>query len=300
MNNYSVIFGPADVSHSMDDIRKLVSSDQIVAERFAQVSQFSGISIRDLLNVETKNNPFTRLQMISLGLFAGMLGIADRVVSIKGEPCSVGGISLGELVALCFSSAITVKDAVSIILCEQPVKSSPEAVGFVFIPTGSEHLLIEEDLNIAVDYGYVHGGAGKLLMLSGLRDNLLSTAKEIPWELEIISEELCNIAYHSKYRLPAVKIISKLIEGMHLSDCKYPVNTCFMKLDRLKSPEDVRQSLIMNEVETLYVTNLIETQKKDNISQVVCIGPFLRSLNLNFGLPTEYFDKDWIFSSWEK
>jgi [acyl-carrier-protein] S-malonyltransferase len=252
------------------------------------------------LKEEDSCQTLSSLQMASLGLLAGMLGIADYIVSNRGVPESVGGISLGELVALCFSSAISLKDATSIILCEKDLpldcSAEPEGVGFVFIPRESDSNTFEHlgGIYVAVDYGEIQGGTGNLLMLSGLRENLEKSSETSPWEIDILPEELCDTAYHSELRNPASRKVAELLESIKLSNCDYPVNTCFKDLRRLRTPEDVKQALIKNVVEPLFVSQLIEQQKNDDLAEMVCIGPFLRSLDLNLGLPAEYFDEKWV------
>ncbi|MBL4829497.1 MAG: hypothetical protein JKY55_06385 [Aliivibrio sp.] len=305
MNKYSMLFGPADVTHTMEDMQALVNRNSFVALRFKEVSDYSGVPVSELLKEKGSRQSLPSLQMVSLGLLAGMLGIADYIASIRGAPESVGGISLGELVALCFSSAISVKDATSIILCEEKKilggSAEPEGVGFVFLPSESDSKIFIESSSIyvAVDYGKIQSGAGNLLMLSGLRKNLEKEAEISPWEIDILPVELCDNAYHSELRSPVSWKIAELLKSMTINNCDYPVNTCFKDLRRLRTPKDVKEALIKNVVEPLFVSQLIEQQKTDDSAQMVCIGPFLRSLDLNFDLPAEYFDENWVLNSME-
>ncbi|CCO47565.1 putative malonyl CoA-acyl carrier protein transacylase [Vibrio nigripulchritudo SOn1] len=299
MNKYSIVFGPADVSHNMEDMQVLVKRHLCVAKRFNEVAEYSGISVNALLKKEETPSSVSNFQLSSLGLMAGMLGIADYIKSTHGAPESVGGVSLGELVALCFSSAISLKDTISIILNgeEKPHdrRNEPEGVGFVFIPNEVEHFASDiERINVAVDYGQIQGGIGRLVMLSGLRKDLEKAAQESLLDIDVLPEELCNTAYHSPLRGAASLKISSLLEGMELNRCDYPVNTCFKDLKRLSEAEDVKSAITKNDIETLYLDELLEQQKQDKLDNVVCIGPFLRSLELNFFLPTEYFDQSWV------
>lgn len=49
MTEYSIIFAPADVSHSMNDMQQLYIKNIFVKKRYDQVSNYAGISVDILL-----------------------------------------------------------------------------------------------------------------------------------------------------------------------------------------------------------------------------------------------------------
>ncbi|MCO6547217.1 MAG: hypothetical protein J6583_05520 [Gilliamella sp.] len=299
MTEYSIIFAPADVSHSMNDMQQLYIKNIFVKKRYDQVSNYAGISVDILLRKKNYSGELSHTQIISLSLLAGMVGIYDYLISLNVPPKTVSGISLGQLVAFCCASAISLKDAVGIIkynFSSGRSKSTSEAVGFVFVPGGDDDYYRNfEGIDVAVDYGFIQNNSGKFLMLSGLRSNLEEAQKEGPWDLDILDQEMCDIAYHSKLRIDIGNKLYSLLSNMEILPCSIPVLSCIPNFPRISKPEDVAIVLSKGEYETLHVTTLLEQLKLEKIDKVICIGPFLRSLNFPFTVESEYYDETTIY-----
>lgn len=137
MSNYALLFAPADVSHDMTDMQSLYRRCESVRQRFDAISHVSGRPVDELLLIKQPAVAISRMELISLGLAAGMLGISDEIQREHGDPVCAGGVSLGELVALAASGSISLQDLVEIIKLRQDLPqdlSHEEAVGFLVLP----------------------------------------------------------------------------------------------------------------------------------------------------------------------
>lgn len=301
MKKYSIIFGPADVSHTMKDMCALYEDNAHIKKRFQHFSECSEIPVDVLLKKQSAPETLTTVQLTSVGLLAGMLGIADTLCDLKGKPACVGGISLGELTAMCFSSALSVETAVSLIMLEnkcEPITIEEQCIGFVFVPDGLDHLYYQKHkgMYIAVDYGQIHGGAGRLLMVSGLRSVLENQGQQGNGDLEVLPPDLCNTAYHSELRKPVSNAIAEYLSDHPLKDARVPILSCFDDLRVLLSDQDIKTALVRSECETLYVPKLLEQQHIMGVEETCCVGPFLRSLNMEFGMPCSFYDEQWVLA----
>jgi len=299
MSSYALVFGPADVSNMMQDMQLLYSCDKNVKRRFTQVARLANVTSDMLLQKEPMTANYSRVQIVSMGLLAGMLGIADSLIETRGEPCCAGGVSLGELVALCLSGAISLEDAVAIIQLrpdQAAAGGGEETVGFVMVADGEDWEFYHQPpkMFISVDYGLIHNGFGKLLMISGLRDALENEGQHGPGNMEVLPPELCQSAYHTPLRDWIRKQVEDYLGRARINAPRVPVVTCVQGQGVVRDAEAVKSITLKSETEALHVPNLIRQIGELQASEVVCVGPFLRSLNLSFSAPSSYRDERWV------
>ncbi|GKW15450.1 hypothetical protein PEC301937_13990 [Pectobacterium carotovorum subsp. carotovorum] len=294
---YALIFGPADVSHMMADMQQLYAHHPQVRTRFEHIASVADVSVAVILRQAPIPDGFSCMQVVSLGLLAGMLGIADSVVAQRGEPCCAGGISLGEVAALCASGALTIADAVALIhLRVDRPETEDETVGFVLAMQEGDRDFYHQppEMRISVDYGLIQQGVGSLLMVSGLRRMLEGKGQEGPGMLEVLPPSLCQSAYHTPYRQRIAQQVHTYLETKNVFSPRYPIVTCLDGLDVVNDPDGVKVMSVRSETERLSVPAMIQQIQRLGAVETVCIGPFLRSLNMDFGMPASFRDEKWV------
>ncbi|MGP0837913.1 hypothetical protein [Serratia sp. CY85251] len=295
---YALIFGPADVSHMMKDMQRLYATHPQVRARFGQVARSAGMDVDTILRKTPLPDDASCMQVVSLGLLAGMLGIADDIIEQRGAPSCVGGISLGELAALCISSGLTVDDAVKLIgLRIDKPESVEEAVGFVMVMEESERIFYHQppQMQVAVDYGLVHEKSGFLFMVAGLRETLENYGQHGAGMLKVLPSSLCNAAYHTPYRYWIAQHVNDYLNECVLCQPIYPVVTCLKGGVIVTNADMVKKCCIRSETESLSVPEMIHQIKNFNVEEIICIGPFLRSINIGFGrVNVSFRDEEWV------
>lgn len=301
MTGYAMVFGPADVSHQMRDMRVLHERDPRVRERFDAVSRAAGLPVPVLLRQQRIPEGMSTVQVVCLGLLAGMLGVADGLEAERGRPACAGGVSVGELVALCLSGALSIDDAVAItrIRVDAPRSAAPddaEAVGFVLVAVGEDWTFYERQpgMHVAVDYGLIQSGFGKLIMVSGLRRVLEGAGQDGPGTLEVLPAEMCRSAYHCDLRGWIRDAVAHHLATRPVGTPRFPVLTCLDDAVPATDPDAARQITVRSETERLRVPNMIEQMSALGVTEALLVGPFLRSLGLDFGVPVTCYDEEWI------
>ncbi|MDQ7097753.1 MULTISPECIES: hypothetical protein [unclassified Serratia (in: enterobacteria)] len=295
---YALIFGPADVSHMMKDMQRLYDTHPQVRARFGQVARSAGVDVDTILRKTPLLDDASCMQVVSLGLLAGMLGIADDIIEQRGAPSCVGGISLGEVAALCVAGGLTLDDATALIRLRVDMpEADDETVGFVMVMEEGGRAFYHQppEMRIAVDYGLIHQGIGSLLMVAGLRRTLEGRGQEGSGVLEVLPPALCNSAYHTPYRRRIAEQVAAYLQGCTLPAPRYPVVTCLPEIGVVNDPQGVKQMCVRGETETLSVPAMIRQMQSFGVADVICIGPFLRSLNLDFGgVSASFRDEQWV------
>jgi len=294
---YALIFGPADVSHMMEDMQRLYSMAPNVRARFEQIASSAGVDVDLILRKKPIPDSSSCMQIVSLGLLAGMLGIADDIIEKRGAPRCVGGVSLGEVAALCVSGALDIDDAIALIQLRVDLpEAEDETVGFVMVMNNENRDFYHQppEMRISVDYGLVHQGIGSLMMISGLRRTLETLGQQGNEMLEVLPSSLCNSAYHTPYRKRIAEQVEDYLANCNLTAPVCSVVTCLEELGVVTDPNGVKQMCVRSETEGLSVPSLIHHMQALKTEEVVCIGPFLRSLNIDFGMPASFRDEQWV------
>lgn len=296
---YALIFGPADVSHMMRDMQHLYSTHSKVRSRFEEVANSADIDVNLILRNTPISAPFSCMQIVSLGLLAGMLGMADDVIEQRGSPCCVGGISLGELAALCISGTMKLDDVISLIQLRVDMPADDdeeEAVGFAMTMQEGDREFYHQppEMRISVNYGLIQKGIGSFFMVSGLRRTLEGLGQEGPSMLEVLPDSLCKSAHHTPYRQWIASQIEDYLTRCELCIPAYPIVTCLEGLNVVKDQQGAKNMIIRSETEALSVPYMIQQMQDFNVADAICIGPFLRSLNMDLGVPVSFRDEKWV------
>ncbi|WP_145981706.1 hypothetical protein [Pseudonocardia sp. HH130629-09] len=228
---------------------------------------------------------------------AGMLAVARVLEEDHGAAPLYGGISLGELAALRASGAITTELVVKF-LYERHLQDvdREEAIGFVFVPASEDWRYYEQPdrMTVSCDYGPVLGGAGRMIMVSGLRVALESARTHGPADLQIVDRALAHQAYHSPFRESSRLRLESLLERSTLGHPVMPVVTSIPGRYTVSSGAEAADALVVSETQCLDVPGLVETARRYAPSRTYVISSFLRQLEIDFHVPTEYVDDVWL------
>lgn len=293
---YAILFAPAVLSHDMKDYKLLYTYNEFVRRRFDEISSLTGIPINVLLKDQENNTHFSNFQMVKFSLFAGMLGVAEHLCSSQAQPPVIaGGISLGDLNAVCLAQSIKFEDAINILKMKKESDNDNEAVSLTYVDKDDDHLYYSRfpDMNIAVDFGMTDAGQKRMLMLSGKRETLETVGKLGPAEINIMPKEMCRAALHSKFRNFVAEETKDYLENNTVKNPLFPIASAVKDIDIITQKEAIAENIIMAEINTLYLDHLINQIESMDVDKIFCIGPFLRDLNINFksGINIEYFDK---------
>lgn len=299
---WALLFAAADVSHDMADYAVLADKEDDVAEAFSEVSRISGVPESKLLHPEERDSTMGQVEIISLGLLAGMTGVATMLVERHGPPTVVGGVSLGEYAALVTAGSLGLKDAIGLIHARTVKGKEPEAVGFAMVPSDIDWRFLrhQEGFTISVDYGSIQQGFARFLMLSGLRASLEAARQLGPVEIEVLEEDMADEAHHSQWRAHALKTVGDYLSTIALDGPSNgtKVATTLTTPAYVENGQDARSAILASEVTGLSVPKLIERFQSEEVTAVRVIGPFLRDLALGFGVPAEYYDRVWTRHSY--
>ena len=291
---YALVFAPADISHDMQDFKLLFENDNFMHRRVSQVSELLKCNPQDLFDIKSSKLKLPIMQHASLALAAGMLGIADHIVNSYGVPVVAGGISLGELIAFVVAGSLSVEGLVENILQsrDEPSGKVEEAVAFAFFPSDFNIAGALEGLevNVAVDYGLVQNNSTQFAMLSGVRSDINIFSTKSPGLLEVLPASKVKAAYHSIFRTKVKNIIESEILDFIVQDPSFPVISCVENLGSITSSKGVISAVCRSQTEKLSVPQLLSELKKYEVSEILAIGPFLRTINLDWPNPTRFID----------
>jgi [acyl-carrier-protein] S-malonyltransferase len=172
-------------------------------------------------------------------------------------------------------------------------------VAFVFLPSPHkvDSLTPVENVWVGVDYGEVAGGSGTMIMMSGTRVGLAQFAASCQWGTDVLAPELCNSAYHTPLRLHARASVDAFLDGEPLTEPRVPVLSCLPGLGVCRSAASLSASLSRSEVERLSVPTLVTAANDSPVTDIVCIGPYLRSMGLPFTMKVGFLDSESLYVS---
>ncbi|WP_129535534.1 hypothetical protein [Chryseobacterium sp. 3008163] len=296
MKRYAILFAPAVLSHDMKDYKLLYSYNDFVRKRIGEVSLLTGIPVKILLKDQENNTDFSHFQIIKFCLFAGMLGIAEHICSLeKASPVISGGISLGDLNAVCLSQAIGFEDSINILKLREEAEGDTEAVALTYVDIDEdyEYFTRFEDMGIAVNFGTIDSGKRRMLMLSGHRRVLETIGKQGPADINIMPKEMCRAALHSGFRNHVADETNDYLQNITVNDPMFPIASAVRNIDIITKKQTIIENIVIGETTTLQLDQLIGQIESMNVDEIYCVGPFLRDLNINFksNAVIEYFDK---------
>ncbi|MBT2621285.1 hypothetical protein [Chryseobacterium sp. ISL-6] len=296
MTKYAILFAPAVLSHDMKDYKLLYRYNDFVKKRFDETSFLTGIPVNVLLKDQENTTDFSHFQIVKFGLFAGMMGIAEHICSLeKNSPFISGGISLGDLNAICLAGAVKFEDAINILKIRKESEGDKEAVALTYVDKDEDYQYYNKfpNMNIAVNFGMVDTGLRRMLMLSGEREVLETIGRQGPAEINIMPKEMCRAALHSKFRNYVAEETRTYLESNTINDPAFLIASAVKRFDIIKEKEMIRENVIVSETNTLDLNHLIKQVESTNVDKIFCVGPFLRDLNINFksSISVEYLDK---------
>lgn len=295
MSKYAVLFGPAALAHDMNDYKLLFNYNKFVKEKFDLISNYTNIPINVLFKEEINQTSYSNFQITKFAIFAGMAGIAENIRDIeKKNPIVSGGVSLGDLNAAVFSSAVNVENALEILKYKVEDESDKEAIGLIYSIENSDCEFIKEykNVSIGVDFGQVKKNKKRIFMISGLRSDLEIIALNPKIEINILPPTMCRAALHSKFRYPIAEKIKCYLETIQVNDPFFPLAGSGNYLKTIRTKENIIENIIKSEFETIYLNKIIENIQSFDIDRVYCVGPFLRDLEINFkeNIRVEFYD----------
>ncbi len=291
-----ILFGPTDASANFRKYEPMLRSSTIARSTYREVAEAAGISADQLID-----QPAPQIHPVVLRWVrqtAAMLSMARIVEGESGRASVYGGVSLGELAALCMSGAASTDFVLSFFHERHlPDVDRDEAIGFTFVPAPHDWRYYEQpaQMVISVDYGFVFGGAGRMIMVSGLRSALESARDEGPAELQMVDKSDAHQAYHSPFREAGRQRLELLMKRTSLDRLATPVVTAIPGMHTLSSSTEAARALVASETQQLNVPGLIEALHEHyKPDRVYVISSFLRQLELEFHAPTEYVDDFWL------
>lgn len=296
MTKYAILFAPAVLSHDMKDYKLLYTYNDFVKKRFDETSFLTGIPVKVLLKDQENTTDFSHFQIVKFGLFAGMMGIAEHICSLEKKlPFISGGISLGDLNAICLAEAVKFEDAINILKIRRESEDGKEAVALTYVDKDEDYQYYNRftNMTIAVNFGLVEKGLRRMLMLSGKREVLETIGRQGPAEINIMPKEMCRAALHSKFRNYVAEETKTYLENNMINNPVFQVASAIKNFNIITEKEMVIENIIVGETNTLDLNHLIEQIESANVDKIFCVGPFLRDLNINFksDISVEYFDK---------
>lgn len=262
---------------------------------YREFSEAAGIPVDRLIDGEVPHVHPVLLRWIRQ--LCAMLSAA-RILEHDSGPASVyAGVSLGELAALHSSGAASTELVVKF-LHERHLQDTDrdEAVGFAFVPAPADWRYYEQAgrMIVSCDFGPVLGGAGRMIMVSGLRSALESARREGPADLQVADCSLAHQAYHSPFREPGRRRIESLLKENPLDPPKAPVITAVPGMYTPSSHEEAANALVASETRPLYFPGLLEALRRFEPDKVYVISSFLRQLEIDFHASAEYVDDSWL------
>ncbi len=291
----AVIFGPNSGRHDMADMRGIAKRHPRVADAFERAAAVSGITVDVLLHRREHPADLLPTRVNSVALAAGMLGVADTLAAAGFTPDVVGGISLGEAVAACVAGGLAERDLIAVLAATDVGPSDPareEGIAFVFVPRGVDPRRYQEaeGVYLAVDYGTVRHGRGRLLMLSGRRVDLNRLAETDPLSIDVSEAPYSTAAHHTPLREHARVKRERHLAEVRTADPAIPICSGLGDGQTVTTAAGVRDLLLRNDVEPLSVPGMLGELTAHRPTSVIAVGPFLRRVGFDLPCPVAYID----------
>ncbi|MFI0263050.1 hypothetical protein ACH4OW_28945 [Streptomyces sp. NPDC017056] len=290
-----ILFGPADAATVFRGYEPMLRSSAVAQSIYREFAEAVDIPVDHLIDGEVPHVHPVLLRWIRQ--LAAMLSVGRIIEDEHGAASVYGGISLGELAALHASGAASTELVVSF-LGERHLQDTDldEAIGFAFVPAPVDWRYYEqpERMTISCDFGSVLGGAGRMIMVSGLRAALESARSEGPADLQVVERSVAHQAYHSPLRGPSRRRLESLLKENALDPPKTPVVTAIPGMYTLSSDAQAAKALVASETGPLDVPGLVAALRQFAPDKVYVVSSFLRQLDIDFPAATEYVDDSWL------
>ncbi len=290
-----LLFGPADAAVDFRGYEPMLRSSVVAQSVYREFAEAIDVPVDHLIDGEVPHVHPVLLRWIRQ--LAAMLSVARILEQRQGAASAYGGISLGELAALRASGAASTEMVVRF-LRERHLQDTDrdEAIGFAFVPAPVDWRYYEqpERMTVSCDFGSVLGGAGRMIMVSGLRSALESARSEGPADLQVVERSLAHQAYHSPFRESGRQRLESLLNKNPLDHPEAPVVTAIPGMYTLSSAAEAAKALVASETQSLDVPGLVTALQQFAPDKVYVISSFLRQLEIDFHAATEYVDDSWL------
>ncbi|WP_369175716.1 hypothetical protein [Streptomyces mutabilis] len=290
-----VLFGPADAAVDFHGYETMLRNSPVARSVYHEFADALDIAVDHLIDGEVPHVHPVLLRWIRQ--LAAMVAEGRIIEQRYGAASVYGGISLGELAALHASGAASTHMVVDF-LRERHLQDTEgdEAIGFAFVPTPVDWRYYEqpEHMTISCDFGPVLGGAGRMIMVSGMRSALVAARREGPADLQVVERALAHQAYHSPFREPGRQRLEALLRESSPDRPRVPVVTAVPGMHIVSSGAEAAKALVASETQCLDVPGLVAALRQFTPDTVYVISSFLRQLEIEFHAPTEYVDDAWL------
>ncbi|WP_413751843.1 hypothetical protein NRF20_01905 [Streptomyces sp. R-74717] len=290
-----MLFGPADAAVDFRGYEPMLRNSEVAQSIYREFAEAIEVPVDRLIDGEVPHVHPVLVRWIRQ--MTAMLSVGRILEHHHGAVSVYGGVSLGELAALHSSGAASTEMVVSF-LRERHLQDTKrdEAIGFAFVPAPIDWRYYDqpERMTISCDFGSVLNGAGRMIMVSGLRSALESARSEGPADLQVVDRSLAHQAYHSPFREPSRQRLETLLKENELGHPKAPVVTAVPGMYTLSSSAEAAKALVASETRSLDVPGLVEALQQFAPDKVYVISSFLRQLEIDFQAATEYVDDSWL------
>ncbi|HET7017013.1 MAG TPA: hypothetical protein VFI65_24025 [Streptosporangiaceae bacterium] len=261
---------------------------------FDLAAQCTGVSTDVLLRKRDIGEDEATMRISSVALAAASFGIQEALAEIGVVPVTVGGLSLGDMVAPAATGAVSRSGVFNMLFSSrhEPASSEPgkeETTAFAYVPAGEDRSPYyepqAEGVYFGASLGKVRWGNGEAIMLSGYRSALEEFAAQHPeGNVKVRPARACTAAYHSPLRMKAREQMERLLDDLRLEDPAMPV--CSSVLEHpVTTAAGVRELLLRNCVGPAYVYKMIAQVMSYEPAMVVTIGPAMAKGMFVFPVP---------------
>jgi [acyl-carrier-protein] S-malonyltransferase len=286
------ILGQKNLTYDPAGLNALYEQHSAVRESYALAAEWTGVDVKVLLRADDDGAP---VRKTSIGLAAGMLGIADLLEETGIRPSVVGGLSLGAMVAGCVVGAVGRRDVIELLhrtdADDRPeTPDHPEGCVAAVLPLGETFESFYGTVPgvwLGGDFGMHTTGAFRMLLLTGYRDALDDLAVQYPPEYFVFSEE--TIAVHSPLRHQVRDLMTRLTAPIEFRDPTIPLCSSLQQRT-LRTSAEVRAMFSRNVVEPVSTDLMSREMRRNGARLGVVLGPTLPRDGFEFPFPVIYVD----------
>lgn len=293
------IFGPNSPMIDLDGTISFYEKNAAVRRSFDLASRWTGVSVDLLLGKRAIEDDRSTMRISSITLAATSFGIQDALGELGVLPTTVGGLSLGDVLATAATGATTRRFVIDMMYNadDGPVSSAPgheEGIAFAFVPADQDpspyYEPRHEGVYPCVVFGKVATGEGEAFMLAGYRTALEEFAARDPHGNVWVREQgVCCAAFHTPLRVPDKIRLERLLERTRVQDPAIPM--CTSILDQpVTTAAGVRELLVRNTVEAVRVSKMVAQIASHEPRVAVTIGPVMAKGLISFPFPVVHVD----------
>jgi [acyl-carrier-protein] S-malonyltransferase len=257
-------------------------------ERFAvarkcydEFQEWTGLSAKEIFEEPVIPRSGGFLGSISrLRQTAAVFAACDVLADAGIQPSGACGMSTGGLVAACVAGAVERRDLALLLVRlrsapRRPAGAPREGIAQLTIPAGrnvAEYL--RDGLYLVTDAGKDPEGEGRLVTLGGYRPVLDELIAELPPD-SVRSISKIPLAVHTPLQWYVRDFLEPYVAEISVKDPEIPLWTC-LDPDILTAAQQVRELLLRNQTESLYVEYLRTGFREHDYQLGVIIGPTTR------------------------